>query len=70
MNNVIPFPSPKQEDAYSDLKNDVMDGIFRAAITANIYGEELGMSDYDVDYLAHLAKKYSNKWDKTYFDEE
>ncbi len=70
MSNVIPFPTPKKEDEYSDLKNDVMGGIFQAAITANIYGEELGMSDYDVDYLAHLAKKYSNKWDKSYFDEE
>jgi hypothetical protein len=59
MSNVIPFPIP---DRYAEQKEETIDSILRAAVLASVYGDDMGMSDYDVDYLEHLAKKYCDKW--------
>ena len=66
MSNVIQFPdltTQKAVDAVRDeVKADFLADLFKAAFAMEMYGEELGMNDYDIDCLAHIYRKYTEKW--------
>ena len=69
MSNVIPFPTKTiTVDGYEmdrdDVKVDIVADLFKASFAAELFGEELGMNDYDIDCLSHIYKKYSEKWEK------
>ena len=68
MSNVIQFPDRTTQKAVDavreEVKADILADLFKASFAAELYGDELGMSDYDIDCLSHIFNKYSSKWEK------
>ena len=73
MSNVIQFRRATKADlpkvdgadaALDQIKDDFIADLFKAAIAAESYWEEMNMTDYDVDCLTHILKKYSKEWEK------
>ena len=64
MSNVIQFPArTKAVDAVcEEVKADFLADLFKASFAMDLYGEELGMNDYDIDCLSHILSKYSDLW--------
>ena len=73
MSNVIQFRRATKDDlpkvdgadsALNQIKQDFIADLFKATIAAELYWEELQMTDYDVDCLNHIFRKYSKEWEK------
>lgn len=66
MSNVIPFPDRNTQTAVNavreEIKAEFLADLFKAAFAMELYGEELGMNDYDIDCLSHILTKYSDLW--------
>lgn len=66
MSNVIQFPDRNTQNAVdavrTEVKADFLANLFQAAFAMELYGEELGMNDYDIDCLSHILTKYTDLW--------
>ena len=66
MSNVIQFPSVITLEAAEAVRNevrvDLIADLFKASFAAELYGDELGMTDYDIDCLSHIYEKYAERW--------
>ena len=38
--------------------------LFKASFAAELFWEEMQMTDYDVDCLNHILTKYSKEWEE------
>ena len=72
MSNVIQFRRATKDDlpkvdgadaALNQIKQDFIADLFKATMAAELYWEEMNMTDYDVDCLAHIFKKYAKEWE-------
>ena len=66
MSNVIQFPDRTTQAAVDAVREEVkaefLADMFKATFAMELYGEELGMTDYDIDCLSHILNKYSDLW--------
>ena len=72
MSNVIQFRRATKDDlpkvdgadaALNQIKQDFIADLFKATMAAELYWEEMNMTDYDVDCLNHLFTKYTKEWE-------
>lgn len=49
--------------ALNQIKQDFIADLFKASFAAELYWEEMNMTDYDVDCLNHIFTKYAKEWE-------
>ena len=73
MSNVIQFRRATKKDlpkvdgadsALIQIKQDFIADLFKATFAAELYWEEMQMTDYDVDCLNHIFRKYCKEWEE------